>query len=237
MTSADPAIRPRGHSATMAHANPDRDARCDFPTWPWAGRAVGELIRKFDSGSTTVWEPASNRGFLAHGLEPAFGRVLRSEKYDYEVHVGPPPVAFDFLSSGAAPFQADWIVTNPPFGPVAAFTRAALDRARVGVAMLVRMAFLETEGREILLYGPQGHTLWSPFVERLPLVEGRLGTTTAAAYAWILWVLDPALRARIQGRPGVLGPRPLVVEIPSGTRDRLSRPSDQAFARLCRGRR
>lgn len=137
----------------MAHVNPDRDEVCFFPSWPWTGRAGGELIRRIDPEARSCWEPACGIGSLAHGLGDYFERTEQSDKFAYGGHA-----IHDFLGEAPPPFgPVDWIVTNPPFGGMEArFVERALGLAGRGVAMLLRLAFLETVGREGLLYPGSG---------------------------------------------------------------------------------
>jgi uncharacterized protein YodC (DUF2158 family) len=87
----------------------------------------------------------------------------------------------DFLSPDASPdaFRVaddiDWIVTNPPFAPAAEFVRVGLQRARRGVAILARASFLESAGRYPLFFGEARLAAYAPYIERVPMVLGRLG--------------------------------------------------------------
>lgn len=215
-------MKPRGLSATMAHVNPARDAVNLFPTAPWGGRVGGELIRKLDPRARTAWECACGPGMMAHGLQDYFDAVYLSDFVQYGRHR-----IFDFVRDpdDQVPFVADWIVTNPPFDHCEDFVRLAYRRARRGVAMLVRLAFLEGQERHALLYGECRYHAVAPFSERLPLVMGCWDPdqASAAAYAWFFW-LKPGVGSRV--RP----PHPYVIDIAPGAKARLTRPSDRQFA-------
>jgi len=215
-------MRPRGHSASMAHVNPERGAHNLFPTAPWGGRAGGELIKVIDPLARTAWECACGPGHMAHGLRDYFDRVFVSDFVQYGDHA-----LFDFLSGpdDHVPFAADWIVTNPPFDHPEAFVRRALTLARRGVAMLLPLRFLEGQKRWRFLYQECRYYAVAPFSERLPLIMGCWDPDqeSAAAYAWFIWV-----------KPGVgprsLPPRPQVYDLAPGIALRLTRDSDRAFA-------
>lgn len=216
------AQRPAGHTAVMAgRAATAPDDLDYFPTPPWAGRAGGELIRALDPAARTCWEPACGEGHLAWGLKDYFeGGVFASDVHEYT----PGQRVIDFLTTdlGAWPMApVDWIVTNPPFIHGEAFVRTAMRRARVGVAMLLRLVFLEGAKRHRLLYVDHPLTVAAPFAERVPMVKGRWDpeASSATAYAWFLW-LKPAGRVD-EGRGG-----PRLVPVPPGTRARLSKPED-----------
>jgi hypothetical protein len=182
-----------------------------FPTPPWAARAGGELIHLLDPDAASVWEPACGRGHMASPLSERFA-VCPSDIHDF----GYGDVV-DFLAGDAADPECDWIVTNPPFRLAQRFVEIGLERARRGVAMLLRLQFLEGGGRWPLLYGgPQPMTLCAPFSERVSMTLGcwdpEAGLPTA--YAWFVWQKG----AR---------PRPMI-GIPPGTKQRLTRPDDAA---------
>lgn len=223
-------VRTGNTAAFMAQRDPEADEVDFFPTAPWGGRAVGELIRRFDPEATEVWECACGPGLMAHGLADYFPRVLTSDAYVYGPHA-----VFDFLSDGPGPFgPVQWIVTNPPFAPSAEFVRQALKRATRGVAMLVRAAFSETVGRYPLLNGRQPVAVKAWFAERLPILKGRWepGRSSASAYVWMIWlkaaVTSPVAElARLARRTEGMA---LDWTIPPGTKRRLSRDSDLQFA-------
>jgi hypothetical protein len=184
-----------------------------FPTPPWAARAGAELIRVLDPEAETVWEPACGQGHMAAPLGQYFEDVAASD-----IHPFGYGAAIDFLddTGAAASGSADWIVTNPPFKPAAAFIRLGLERARRGVAMLLRLQALEGEERYQLIHGPQPMTTLAPFSERVSMVLGQWDPEASQpqAYAWFLWLKGAA-------------PRPMMA-IPPGTKRRLTRADDAA---------
>jgi len=188
-----------------------------FPTPPWAARAGAEVIRDISPsiGLQACWECAAGAGHMVHGLKKYFRVVAASDVRDYGAgfHV------LDFLCYPRSPRgddRPDWVVTNPPFVHAQEFVERGLQIARVGVAMLCRLALLESVGRFDLM---SRLTVLAPFSERVPIQLGSWDPdlSTATAYAWFVWLVDH--RA------------PTVVRmIPPGTKARLTRPSDAAFA-------
>jgi hypothetical protein len=61
--------------------------------------------------------------------------------------------------------------------------------ARHGVAVLTRSVFLESVGRYDGIFRHLPPTKFAQFVERVPMVKGRLDrkATTATGYAWLVW--------------------------------------------------
>ena len=184
-----------------------------FPTPPWAARAGAELIRQLDPEASRIWEPACGEGHMAAALAEYFPQVFATD-----IHAHGFGGVLDFLderAEGGDHIEADWIVTNPPFPTAEHFLRVGMRRARRGVALLVRLQFLESVGRYPLLYGPSEIlTLLSVFAERVPMTLGKWDpeATTATGYAWLFWMKDAAPIAPIG--------------IPPGTKRRLTRPSD-----------
>ena len=188
-----------------------------FPTPPWAARAGGELIARLDPGQWTALEPAAGGGHMAHGLRPYFASVTESDIHQHDG--GAAEFIVDFLSEEAEGLlpEVDWIVTNPPFVLGDAFVRTAYRRARRGVAMLLRLVFLEGKARHRLLHEDCPLTVVAPFSERVPMVKGRWDpdASSATAYAWFIW------------RKGAAGP-PMLLPIPPGTKERLADREDVA---------
>jgi hypothetical protein len=95
------------------------------------------------------------------------------------------------------------VITNPPFRLAEEFVNRALTVARVGVAVLARTVFLESLGRyeEIFRHSPPSK--FAQFVERVPMVRGRLDrrVTTATGYAWFVWERQPATTPRLMWVP------------------------------------
>jgi hypothetical protein len=192
-----------------------------FPTPPWGFRAVAEIIRRLDPAARTAWECACGAGHGVHGLSETF-EVFASDAFDY----GWGHALHDFIDPWTPPpFEADWIITNPPFADkVDPFIRMAYGRARRGAAMLLQLRAMEGQKRHGL-FQDIPLTAVAPFAERLPIFKGRYDPTktTATAYAWFIFQKTP-VRSALAPAGGVRIP------IPPGTLARLTRPTDAAFA-------
>ena len=81
------------------------------------------------------------------------------------------------------------MITNPPFRLAEEFIVKGLEVARRGVAMLVRTVFLESVGRYDRIFSSTPPSTVAQFVERVPMVKGRLDkkASTATGYAWVVW--------------------------------------------------
>jgi hypothetical protein len=170
----------------MAQRIEAADSLDDFPTPPWATRALIEHVIGQEDELTRMscWEPACNRGFMSRTLEEYFQTVRSSDIFDYrygEVE--------DFLTAEVPAGSVDWVITNPPFRLAEDFIQKGLTVARRGVAVLTRMVYVEGVGRYNRLYSVNPPTFYSPFSERVPMVKGRLDkkASTATGYCWLVW--------------------------------------------------
>lgn len=143
----------------------------------------------------TCREPAANRGHMVAPLSTYFGTVYASDVHDYGA--GYPVVDFLFPRPLG---DVDWTITNPPFRLAEEFIARALGTSRVGVAMIVRAAFLEGVGRYERLFSIKPPSDVLQFSERVVMHKGRLAPegSTATAYAWLVWIkgVEDATRLR-----------------------------------------
>jgi hypothetical protein len=191
-------------SAVMQQRSEPHDSLDDYPTPPWATRALCEWLRRIWCDEPDDWldmtcrEPAANRGHMVRPLREYFGEVVASDVHDYGAGF---PVQ-DYLFPGPEP-EVDWTITNPPFRLAEQFIARAEESSRHGFAMIVRSAFLEGEGRYKGLFSinPPSHML--QFTERVVMHRGALrqagskyiddagnekSASTATAYCWLVWM-------------------------------------------------
>jgi len=171
--------------AVMARRVEASDSPDDFPTPPWATRALCEhLLPKADLASQTCLEPACGRGYMARPLAEYFAAVEAADAFSY----GFAPVR-DFLRYPYEAASHDWVITNPPFRLAEEFVLRAMTVARRGVAILARSVFLESSGRYDAIFSRLPPSAFGQFVERVPMVRGRIDrrASTATGYAWLVW--------------------------------------------------
>ncbi len=219
-------------SAVMQQRAEAHDSLDDFPTPPWATRALMDILE--GQGESLhlchVWEPACNRGHMAKVLAERFDRLFATDVHDY----GWPrqDAVADFLIdwSQDAP-DVDWIITNPPFRLAEDFITQGLRLAKRGVAVLVRTSFIESQGRFERLFRDTPPQLVCPFVERVVMWKNVLldpdvpimrvndanpklqKPTSATSYAWLVWM------------HGRFGYHPKLIWVPPH-RATLTRPGD-----------
>lgn len=218
--SASPPVKPGG-GLSIAHNRVEPGHSLDFfPTPLWATRALIERVfvhleRRNHCQFQVCWEPACGEGHMAEPLKEYFREVVASDVKDYGY--GDHTVDFLQCEQLARKYDADWIITNPPFGDkMDQFILKALNMAGTGVAMLVRLQCLETVGRYEKIFRDTPPTLISFFVERVPMHKGRWEPDgdTMTAYIWLTWIKGAKPQAPFW--------------IPPGCRDALTKPDDAA---------
>lgn len=219
-------MKPSGHTAVMNQRSEALDAADDFPTPPWATRALIECVLpqvalQYAFGVMSVWEPAAGRKIMSGVLGEYTDRVWTSDVHQYDgapldcvgSFVGEGPDVAQWNGRGAAP--PDWVITNPPFRLACEFFERAIDVANMGVALLVRSNWAEGADRYARVFAKHPPLAVAQFVERVPMVRGRWDpdASTATAYAWFVWLRGTSAETRM-------------LWIPPGQRKRLTRPDD-----------
>lgn len=204
-----------GARAIMGSRQEPDDSLDYFPTPPWATRALIERVlpQLGVIAIESAKEPACGEGHIAEVLREYCSDVSASDIFDY----GYGDAIVDWLDHDhacGAP-NSDWIITNPPFGDKAVpFFERSLDLANIGVALFVRLQWLEGIGRYEKVYRDTPPTIVAFFVERVPLCKGewKPDGDTATAYVWLVWV------------KGMVPQAPFW--IPPGQRESLTHPDD-----------
>lgn len=148
--------------------------------------AVYALLRQEDIPAL-VWEPACGPGAIVRVLRETGRHVIATDLVDYDC----PGQASgrDFLMEREVPEGCEMIVTNPPFKLAGEFAAHALELVP-RCAMLLRLAFLESEKRRAVLdTGSLARV--HVFRKRLPMMhrhgwEGK-HSNSGMAFAWFVW--------------------------------------------------
>lgn len=174
-------------TAVMQRRVEPHDSLDDFPTPPWATRALCEWLGSngYKLSGMVCREPAANRGYMVRALMEFFAEVEASDVCDYGFGF---PVQ-DYLF-GPDQDPVDWTFCNPPFRLAKQFIDRALRTSRVGVAMIVRSAFTEGVDRHESLFAVNPPAFVLQHVERVPMVKGGYDpkASSATAYSWIVWL-------------------------------------------------
>lgn len=174
-------------SAVMQQRSEPHKSLDDFPTPPWATRALCEILQNEvpSAFGGVVREPAANRGHMVRPLAEFFDRVEASDIHDY----GAGFAQNDYLF-GPDPGMVDWTITNPPFRLAEQFISRALRTSSKGCAFILRSAFLEGVGRYSRLFTKTPPAVVMQFAERVVMHKGRLSAkgSTATAYCWLVFL-------------------------------------------------
>ena len=196
----------------MASRHEPHDSLEDFPTPPWATRAVFEHVLKpllgeadpLVMGRLACWEPCCNRGYMARPLNDYFARVYSTDVEDYGWEGQ--ELVWDFLFPNVSETigEYDAIIFNPPFKLASQFVQRALGLGPTVVGAFVRTNFAEGESRYRELFSVTPPTVIAHFAERVILSKGCVRDpeklywneekkrwqkpSTATAYCWMLWI-------------------------------------------------
>ena len=185
--------------AVMSQRHEEDNSLDDFPTPPWATRALLKYeLKKHNIKKMSCLEPACHVGHMSRVLEENFKRVVSSDIKNYGYGLKK-----DYLTSDYKKNSFDWVITNPPFNLAEEFFFKSLKIARIGVALLVRTVFIESSGRYNRIFKKYPPSRLSQFVERVPMVKGRLDrkASTATGYAWIIWENETKIKSKLTWIP------------------------------------
>ena len=183
--------------AVMGQRTEKRASLDDFPTPPWAVRALlmHVLVPMVDcQPKHMVSEPACGRGDMSDALREYFGSTQATDIKDYG-YAGMQRKA-DYRDMDT-PFPiVDWTITNPPFNAAEAFITRALMVSRKGVAIFIRSTFTESVGRYNRIFRDHPPNIVAQFSERVVLHKSKLSEkgSTATAYCWLVWETEPRVR-------------------------------------------
>jgi hypothetical protein len=185
--------------AVMAQRFEDKESYDDFPTPPWATRALLEYVITPNWYEHTCLEPGCGAGYMSRTLREYFADVEAYDAIDY----GGTEVR-DFLTYEFEQ-QYDWIITNPPFKYAEDFILKSLTLAKVGVAIFARTSFVESVGRYQRLFQHRPPTVVAFFTERVPINKNKVArdNTTATSYSWLVWMknFNPHISKAVWIRP------------------------------------
>jgi hypothetical protein len=189
-----------------------------FPTPPWATRALYEYVApelKALAPTTTAWDPAAGLGHM----------VKVFEEYGHPVARGTDIVARPGIEVGVQDFiqshdTAGLIVTNPPYALALAFALKGLERASTGLAMLMRIQFLESQGRYHELFSKTPPTKVAVFSDRIPFRKDIVVRKAPKmwTHCWVYWDI------KTLGS----GPETKVIWVPPNAQKLLEKDSDYA---------
>jgi hypothetical protein len=172
-----------------------RRANDFYPTPSWAER---ELDRRVPIAGT-IAEPCVGDGdLIRHRSDIAWTNDIDLER----------PATYHLDARSPCAWETfppcDWVVTNPPFGDALCILSHAVKHARVGVAFLLRLSFLEPTAGTTRHAGRADWLVANP-PDRL-IVLPRIsftgdGSTDSVTCAWMVWSRGGWLSRGIESVP------------------------------------
>jgi len=177
----DPTYNPNGSIMPRTQRRADLDGPDFYPTPRWATHALIDN----EQFSGDIWECACGDGAMAKVLAETGNDVFSSDLYDR----GYGETGVDFLTTERS---APNIITNPPFHSAEGFVLKGLEQAQRKLALLLRLAFLESGRRYRTIFDTCPPSRVWVFSERMTIyLHGatRAGSGSTA-YAWYVWDKD-----------------------------------------------
>lgn len=183
--------RASGFTAVMNSCVTPPDSLNFFPTPPWAVRGFIELvlcklIPIAQMKQMRAHECCAGEGHMAETMRRYFGEVYASDVFDYGVGYD----VEDILDPYVPLERRDVLMTNPPFPIAMEIVLRALKARIPNVFVVCRSNWIEGIDRYQSLFEKRPPTFIAPYVERVPMVEGRYdaGASSATSYSWFGWV-------------------------------------------------
>lgn len=184
----------------MVKRHSNFDETQDFiPTPPWATRVLYEEVApelKALAPHTSVLDPAMGAGHMLKVFsEYGHPKVSGSDLYQHDTLEDLAAGTFiyreDFVKEPPL-FDADLIITNPPYKHLNQFILRSLDIAKHGVAMLVRVQALESEGRYNSIFKHYPPTQIAFFANRIPFKTGEVKQKAPKMFfhVWLYWRIE-----------------------------------------------
>lgn len=176
------------NSNRMIARRSPKSAKDDFPTPPWVTRALFKYVIPADwiQIGDRVLEPACGRGHMHRTIVecgfPCKGSDIYDYKKGYDVN--------DFISYDEL-IGFDWVITNPPYKLADQFFYQAVTKADVGIALLVRLNWLQGNGRWAEIFNRMPPARVAIFASRIPFTKGKVVQRASVFFqhAWVVWKL------------------------------------------------
>ena len=165
------------------HADHEREKHDYYATDP---RTIDELLA-VEEFPGRVWEPACGEGHMSERLKANGVDVYSTDLIDRGYGDG----VLDFLQCRDK-VASTHIITNPPYKYGREFVERSLDLVDEGhkVAMFLKLTFLEGKERRKMFQTVPPRTVYVYSSRRKCAMNGEFDKvgSSAAAYAWFVWV-------------------------------------------------
>jgi hypothetical protein len=151
--------------------------------YPTERKITESLLRKLSLGGSdfNILEPCNGQGHISRVLKANLGKakITTSDLTDGE---DCDATKRDFWAQQ----DIDWVVTNPPFSQAALIVPLAHEFSRSGIAMLLRLSWLEPCGKRaafLKAYPPTQLIVFNP----RPKFRSDCKGTDSVTTAWFIW--------------------------------------------------
>lgn len=158
-----------------------------YPTPEWATKAL--LDRESFHGK--IWEPCAGNGDMVRPIAEKYGRsnVIASDIVERDFRLD---FVGDIFDNSRNSEFTDHLITNPPYGrDIDRLVLAGLRQTKYKMALLLRLAFMESERRYNTLFSnPETRPKRvHVFSERITFYPGGVRTAGSGttAYAWFVF--------------------------------------------------
>jgi hypothetical protein len=165
-------------------------ARQPLDFYPTPGLLTWALLKSHGfvawHNQPTVFEPCNGEGAISDVLkESDLFRLVDTADID---ETKPAALTMDATDPGAWARSAryDWVITNPPYNQAPAILPLAYDNCRVGMAMLLRLSYLEpcaNRASWLAEHPPAKLIVFNP----RPQFRADTGGTDSVTTAWFIW--------------------------------------------------
>lgn len=155
--------------------------------WYQEPRIAIDMLLDVEAYDGVVWDPACGGGNIPDACKARRIPFLGS---DIVFRGWPDTLVEDFLTTDR---RQDNIITNPPYNLAEQFVVHALKRAHHKVAVIVRTAFLEGQGRHARLFSKTPPARIWQFAPRISMPPGGKDIPAkggSIAYCWVIWDKD-----------------------------------------------
>jgi len=154
--------------------------------------SVRDLFDNYDLKGKIFFEPCIGQGHIAEVIKEYFpkSQVIGCDIVNRGY---PNTIVKDFLKEDIK-VNPDWIITNPPYKNAREFIEKSLNMSNVGVAMFLKIQFLEGQGRKEWLKNSPLKYIYVFSKRQDPLRDGlelnpktgkKWGSTMC--FAWFVW--------------------------------------------------
>lgn len=180
-------MKKKANSNRMIARRSSLKGRDDFPTPPWATRALTQVVLPHigvDLRNQKVLEPACGRGHMVRTLEETGAKVRGSDLHDYGQGF-----ALRNFTIGALAHPCNWVITNPPYKHAHIFFSRASMCSLFGCALLMRLNWLQGEMRYSTVFHTMPPRIVAVFSGRIPARKGRVVKSASVFFqhCWVVW--------------------------------------------------